>query len=245
MERLCQVLIALALVVPALAAPGPVHTIHHPRPHPPSHVTKDPSYTEFVTFTSSKSIPMTTASSVVAPVISPPTELRKRDDDDDDDKCTPGDRKCHASLEEVLFCNDNHEWVSYAQCSDDTICHRLEMICVSLPSTEPVAYATASPTLSLQDKPADSNGDDDYAYGHLETRGGCKEGDRRCSEQFNRVDRCNSNQEWVSYHDCRKSELCDQIILECLPSEDPSGVGQLCGIGAPSITSSSIKTHSV
>ncbi|KAI0968166.1 hypothetical protein F4678DRAFT_204606 [Xylaria arbuscula] len=242
MERLGRTLIALTLVVPALAAPGPVHTIHHPHPHAPSHVTKDPSYTEFTTFTLSTSIPMSTASSIVAPVISPPTELRKRDDDD---KCTPGDRKCHASLEEILFCNDNHDWVSYAQCSNDTICHRLEMICVSLPSTEPVfAYATASPTLGPQDSLADSDGDDDYAYGRLGTREVCKEGDRRCSQQFNRVDRCNSDQEWVSYHDCRKSELCDQIILECLPSEDPSGVGQLCGIGAPSSTPSSMKTQS-
>ncbi|KAI8955431.1 hypothetical protein F4801DRAFT_529283 [Xylaria longipes] len=45
----------------------------------------------------------------------------------------------------------------------------------------------------------------------------CKEGDRRCSRSFNRVDRCNSSREWVTYHDCLKAELCDGNVLECLP----------------------------
>ncbi|KAJ8111817.1 hypothetical protein ONZ43_g5532 [Nemania bipapillata] len=48
----------------------------------------------------------------------------------------------------------------------------------------------------------------------------CKEGDRRCSAMFNRVDRCNSNHDWVTYHDCRRSELCDETILECLPKTE-------------------------
>jgi len=74
------------------------------------------------------------------------------------------------------------------------------MICV--PEFTPTIVAEAQPTEFLKIA-ADSDK--------------CKEGDRRCNGSFNRVDRCNEDHEWVTYHDCRKSETCNDEVLECLP----------------------------
>jgi hypothetical protein len=117
-----------------------------------------------------------------------------------DDKCTPGDRACHASLDKVLFCNHNKEWVTYSECDQGTFCHRLCMTCVT--EITPTISAQAQPT-EFREVDVDSDK--------------CKEGDRRCNGSFNRVDRCNEDQEWVTYHDCRKSETCNDRVLECLP----------------------------
>ncbi|KAI1109307.1 hypothetical protein F5Y14DRAFT_432925 [Nemania sp. NC0429] len=117
-----------------------------------------------------------------------------------DKACTPGDRKCHASLSYVLFCNDSNQWVTYAGCQDGTFCHRLHMICVN-EVQDPATVFAAAPALDVKATAPET----------------CKEGDRRCSLLFNRVDRCNDGHDWVTYHNCRKSELCDDTTLECLP----------------------------
>ncbi|KAI0395523.1 hypothetical protein F5Y17DRAFT_423319 [Xylariaceae sp. FL0594] len=117
-----------------------------------------------------------------------------------DEGCTHGDRACHHSLESVLFCNHDEDWVHYTDCNPGTFCHRLFMICV--PEFIPPIGSTDRPTINV--KPAEDADE-------------CQEGDRRCSEFFNRVDRCNEDHEWVTYHDCRKSEVCHDDVLECWP----------------------------
>ncbi|KAI1159594.1 hypothetical protein F5B18DRAFT_579183 [Nemania serpens] len=117
-----------------------------------------------------------------------------------DSRCTPGDRQCHASLDYILFCNDNNQWLSYSGCQDGTFCHRLHMICVP-EVRDPTAVSTPAHIRRVRDTDPPQ----------------CQEGDRRCSLLFNRVDRCNDDHDWVTYHNCRKSELCDEGTLECLP----------------------------
>ncbi|KAI1190809.1 hypothetical protein F5B17DRAFT_385133 [Nemania serpens] len=131
-----------------------------------------------------------------------------------DSECTPGDRKCHASLDYVLFCNDDNKWLEYSQCQDGTFCHRLHMICVH-EVLDSAAVFTPAPTLALTSP----------IHGVRDAQ--CKEGDRRCSLLFNRVDRCNSDDDWVTYHNCRKSELCDESTLECLPRISYGGNGSM------------------
>ncbi|KAH8158418.1 hypothetical protein CIB48_g9829 [Xylaria polymorpha] len=213
MERLCQAMMALALVVPALAVPRLVPTSLHKQPvdqqpldnglrshhRPHKTITRVPEQIMD---------PYPTSSKEAITIISSPTELVKRDSDKkpDTNPCTPGDRYCHSSLYNILFCNEDQQWVKYSDCPKGTFCHRLNMVCVSEvlpPAFEPDLY--------------DQRGNDDP------TSHQCKEGDRRCSTSFNRVDRCNSNHEWVTYHDCRMSELCNGYLLECLPIDDDPG----------------------
>ncbi|KAI3333883.1 hypothetical protein F4824DRAFT_470093 [Ustulina deusta] len=202
MERLGRALIALALVAPALSAPGPVptrfwhqHTSKAPKPWEGAYNTT------IALAISHPAPPLLPPSPATATTLSPPTELRKRKGDNRNG-CTPGDRACYHTLDEVVFCNEDHDWVPYATCEDGTFCHRLHVICV--PEILTSALTSAAPTLALGHR------DDD-------DRKECKEGDRRCDRNFNRVDRCNAGHEWVTYHDCRKSELCNEDVLECLP----------------------------
>ncbi|KAI1816561.1 hypothetical protein GGS20DRAFT_537391 [Poronia punctata] len=131
---------------------------------------------------------------------------QKRDHHDD---CSPGDRACHADLDKVIFCNDHEKWVTYTECGSGAFCHRLFMICVP-EIFPPFAQQPGQPEFS---RPiTDTNK--------------CKEGDRRCSSSFNRVDRCNGDNEWVTYHDCRKSESCNNEMCECWPL-GPSAVPPL------------------
>ncbi|KAJ2977387.1 hypothetical protein NUW58_g7826 [Xylaria curta] len=135
-------------------------------------------------------------------MMSSPMELVKRGSNKQkpcDNPCTPGDRYCHASLDNVLVCNDDSQWVKYAECPAGTFCHRLFMVCVK------------------EVNPKENKSRPHGVQYSAESSNQCREGDRRCSTSFNRVDRCNSKQDWVSYHDCRKSELCNKDILECLP----------------------------
>ncbi|KAI0869995.1 hypothetical protein GGS24DRAFT_505205 [Hypoxylon argillaceum] len=228
MERLSQILIALALVAPALAAPGPVPPSLYQQP-----MNLKRAVPEMQVTPSLDVHPAAPASNPVMPPASSassPLELRK--DRPSENYCTPGDRYCHASLDEVLFCNDSRQWVRYALCQAGTFCHRLHMVCVSeiyafsdadkATFTSPSASPSPSPSNSTSNStststsastphphtPRDEEDDDPHR---------CKEGDRRCDTMFNRVDRCNSLHDWVTYHDCRKSETCDDVILECLP----------------------------
>ncbi|KAI0459225.1 hypothetical protein F5B21DRAFT_527025 [Xylaria acuta] len=221
MERLCQVLMTLALVVPVLAAPGLMPTTVPQQPvnqqpmnkawvplkrhHPYNgHSTERPP----AGVSQSTSMDPSPLSSSEATTMSSPTELLKRKSDKKpDNQCTPGDRYCHASLQQVLFCNDDGQWVTYSECPQGTMCHRLHMICVPEKTSD-----NLGPYLHSQ------RADDDDPHQ-------CKEGDRRCSETFNRVDRCNRNHEWVTYHDCRMAELCDGKLLECIPITDSEGSG--------------------
>ncbi|KAI0864001.1 hypothetical protein F4860DRAFT_466683 [Xylaria cubensis] len=212
MNRLCQTLMALTLVVPALAVPGLMPAAlqqqpmdmasgllerFHRKPHKSHKSTGTVSQTAMMN-------PSPMSTDEVTTMTSPPTELLKRKSGDKPDSipCTPGDRFCHASLGYVLFCNDDRKWVTYTQCSQGTICHRLDMICV--PENKPSTFSALC----------------HHSPQHVDKGGSsheCKEGDRRCSTTFNRVDRCNSSREWVTYHDCHQSELCDGNLLECLP----------------------------
>ncbi|KAI0429094.1 hypothetical protein F5Y09DRAFT_311222 [Xylaria sp. FL1042] len=225
MDSLGRALMALVLVVPTLAAPAPGPVMTWLSHQDPSKVTKQSGYT--VTIVGEGASYSTTIPPGLLPpsppfpllpspgatdVTTPTTELRKKSND----KCTPGDRVCHANLGEVLFCNENNDWVSYAQCEAGTFCHRLHMICVpevippDVLDPEALASANSSQTLHLQS--SKGNKDDNK----------CKEGDRRCDPSFHRVDRCNSEQTWVTYHDCRISERCDEDMFECFPREEPA-----------------------
>ncbi|KAI1121278.1 hypothetical protein F5Y10DRAFT_288698 [Nemania abortiva] len=210
MERLVQALLALALVVPALAAPGPMFTALSQKP---LDLNLNMNNT-----TGSPSDMLGTRSINVNPPVpadaTSPLELRKKKKEKpkpSDNNCTPGDRYCHASLEEVLFCNDYQQWVQYARCQAGTFCHRLHLVCVNevfpsppttMDTTTIATTGTAATTIASRTAGEPNR---------------CKEGDRRCGATFNRVERCNSSHDWVTYHDCRKSELCDGGILECLP----------------------------
>ncbi|KAI1195719.1 hypothetical protein F5X97DRAFT_231175 [Nemania serpens] len=136
-----------------------------------------------------------------------PKSIMKSKPSPSDSRCTAGDRKCHASLDYILFCNDDNQWLSYSGCQDGTFCHRLHMICVA-EVVDPTAVSIAAPTSAF---PSHTHGVRDTSPQQ------CKEGDRRCSLLFNRVDRCNNDYDWVTYHNCRKSEMCDESTLECLP----------------------------
>ncbi|KAI0483651.1 hypothetical protein F4859DRAFT_407651 [Xylaria cf. heliscus] len=204
MQRLCQAVMALALVVPALAVPGFMPTTFQQQPmdKAPGMMRGDhphmPHQTPAVVFQSPGD---------ATTIMSPPTELfkRKSDKKPDSNPCTPGDRYCHASLEHILFCNDDQQWATYSQCPKGTFCHRLTMVCVR------------------EVFPDDPDRHSQHAYDDDPHQ--CKEGDRRCSKTFNRVDRCNGSHEWVTYHDCRKSELCDGNVLECIPNVDTNANG--------------------
>ncbi|KAI1737405.1 hypothetical protein F4680DRAFT_468184 [Xylaria scruposa] len=216
MERLCQALMTLTLVVPALAVPGlmPIALQQQPMNQQPIDMAIDPlkhhrrpqRTTSTVVSQSATMSPSPMSTEEVTTATFSPTELLKRKSKPKPENipCTPGDRYCHASLSNVLFCTDDRQWVTYAQCSQGTICHRLHMVCVT--EAEP----TDTPEPSLPSQPVD-----DTSFNQ------CKEGDRRCSGTFNRVDRCNSNREWVTYHDCHLSEECDDDLLDCLPQRIP------------------------
>ncbi|KAI0443455.1 hypothetical protein F4803DRAFT_574354 [Xylaria telfairii] len=211
MERLCQAMMALALVVPTLAVPGVIPTSLQQQPmdqQPLDNGLRSHHHHKTLTHVTQMTIgPSPTSSSEAITIMSSPTELVERGGDKKPDlnPCTPGDRFCHSSLFNILFCNEDQQWTKYAECPKGTFCHRLNMVCVAeiLPSIfEP----------DLQNQQVN----DDPSYK-------CKEGDRRCSTTFNRVDRCNGNHEWVTYHDCRKSELCNVKVSECLPIQDIDG----------------------
>ncbi|KAI1272054.1 hypothetical protein F5Y07DRAFT_412866 [Xylaria sp. FL0933] len=227
MERLCQALITLALAVPALTAPAPGPVLAWFSHQVPSQVTEQSGYTTTIvgkrgpypTLISPSVVPhpslsLSLSSSVTTNEPTPTTELRKRDEH----KCTTGDRMCHADLSQILYCNEDNDFVSYAECATGMFCHRLHMICVMevLP-TSVLGSTNSSHTLHTQNTVDDA--DDNK----------CTEGDRRCNPSFNHVDRCNSEQTWVTYHDCRKSETCDENLLECLPREEPSSSSALPG----------------
>ncbi|KAI1758078.1 hypothetical protein F4782DRAFT_524774 [Xylaria castorea] len=207
MERLCQALMTLALVAPALAVPGLLPTTLQQQPvnQQPMDKARDPlkhhhPYNSHHSPETPVVVPQSTDE--VTTMTFSPTELLKRKSNAKPDNvpCTPGDRYCHANLDYILFCNDDRQWVTYSECPKGAICHRLNMTCV----TEYKPSTFLGPYLHSQ------HVNDDGPHQ-------CKEGDRRCSQTFNRVDRCNSSHEWVTYHDCHQSELCDGSVLECLP----------------------------
>ncbi|TGJ88585.1 hypothetical protein E0Z10_g223 [Xylaria hypoxylon] len=216
MERLGHALVALALVIPALAAPGPMLTRLSQQPM--GNLAEPLESTSTTTTTYDLFDPTLTLSTnppATAIVISSPVDLRKKrhinkhnpidNHKSSDNGCTPGDRACYHTLDSVLFCNEDRQWVNYAQCQSGTFCHRLHMVCVA----EVLDPASQSHAHELRGDNSD----------HPK----CKEGDRRCNTNFNRVDRCNGESDWVTYHDCRTSEFCEEGILECLPkiSSDP------------------------
>ncbi|KAI0553115.1 hypothetical protein F4679DRAFT_531930 [Xylaria curta] len=210
--ELCQVLMTLTLVAPTLAVPGlmPVALQQQPMNQQPMDMAmgplkrhRRPHHTTVTVVSQSATMsPSPMSTDEVTTMTFSPTELLKRKSKPkpDNNPCTPGDRSCHSSLDYILFCTDDRQWVTYTQCSQGKICHRLYMVCV--PEEEPTA--TLEPSLPSQH--VDGNGSSK-----------CKEGDRRCSNTFNRVDRCNNNREWVTYHDCHQSELCDGTLMDCLP----------------------------
>ncbi|KAI8631078.1 hypothetical protein F5Y19DRAFT_424972 [Xylariaceae sp. FL1651] len=132
------------------------------------------------------------------PVVSSRSELSRRrkhkKPKPSQDTCTPGDRRCHYTLDHILMCDDNRQWVTYSPCKTGTFCHRLYMICVNKPIPEEWKQVIST------DEPVR-----------------CKGGDRRCDPSFNRVDRCNDDGEWVTYHDCLMAESCNESVLECIP----------------------------
>ncbi|KAI1823825.1 hypothetical protein F4861DRAFT_508869 [Xylaria intraflava] len=221
MERICQVLLALALVAPALTAPGPVPgDIYQQvmgggadKSSKSSKVSKPPKTSKDTHAASIDPLPVPWPAPTVDPptpaseagMNSSPVELFKRKNKDEKNDptvvlCTPGDRFCHASLSEILVCNDYQQWVTYSECGQGTFCHRLHMVCV--PEVTNSSEAISQPMYWPDDDNATNT---------------CKPGDRRCSDSFNRVDRCNEQNDWVTYHDCRKAEYCDATLLECLP----------------------------
>ncbi|KAI0408425.1 hypothetical protein F4802DRAFT_618586 [Xylaria palmicola] len=218
MARVRRALLALAITMaPVLAAPGPVFAALHQQPLQGAagslHGLRVPP---------AVNPPPPAPPGVVVPGTRP-AELSERKSGKHRpsiNMCTPGDRFCHASLQSVLVCNDDSQWVTYADCADCTFCHRLHLICVPeiFPPNLGLNY-----TGLLREEDGDGDGDDDGGNDNGGSHDGdvsgsrCKEGDRRCSPKFNRVDRCNSDAEWVDYHDCRKSETCDEGVLECLP----------------------------
>ncbi|KAI0103022.1 hypothetical protein GGR51DRAFT_562005 [Nemania sp. FL0031] len=206
MERLVQALLALALVASTLAAPGPTFAVLAQQPLDVGLNTNNARISLSDT-QNTHSTALLSRAPADEELASFPLELRKHKHREkgkphpSDNLCTPGDRYCHASLEEILFCNDSQQWVRYSQCQAGTFCHRLHLVCVS----EIYANSLATPIGTYTPQP------------YTDAPNQCKEGDRRCSSMFNRVDRCTSNREWVTYHDCRRSEFCDDVILECLP----------------------------
>ncbi|KAI1429772.1 hypothetical protein F5Y12DRAFT_795304 [Xylaria sp. FL1777] len=232
MERLARALITAALVVPAVAIPGPVHTTpDHQHASKVARQFRPPTFTTTIrgnvtTYTTTitsfiPSLPPTPSKVSSAPVttISPPSELRKKSSASfslDDNRCTtPGDRECHGELGGVLFCNEDHKWVSYAQCAEGAVCHRLYMVCIPEVIPTLTGHSTLAPTPTSHPFGLQDNNEEK-----------CKEGDRRCDKYFNRVDRCNADQDWVTYHDCRRSEFCHDIILDCLPLQQVNFVFQ-------------------
>ncbi|KAI1437129.1 hypothetical protein GGR50DRAFT_143151 [Xylaria sp. CBS 124048] len=214
MIRVCLTLLVLALVAPALTAPGP-EPVDIYQQLAGSKTTKTSKKTK--TSKTTKSSKSTKAAGDEASVISTlqvelPTTVPVNQGVDfleaasnggihqlTSTDCTPGDRICHFSLDEVLVCDDFQKWVTYSECAGDTFCHRLHMICVP----EVIGHESISNALDSQD-----------------IRDGpkmCKPGDRRCSKKFNRVDRCNEQKDWVTYHDCRRAEFCDKQLFECMP----------------------------
>ncbi|GAW13879.1 hypothetical protein ANO14919_032700 [Xylariales sp. No.14919] len=212
MKRCNPALAALVLVIPALAAPGPILTsLTQPLTGEPWELTTVAAaiHDKFQPTISLPPIPTLPAVATKTPSPTDPVKRNKKNNKHkpDNNWCTPGDRACHASLDEVLFCNDNRQWVRYSQCQRGTFCHRLFMVCVR------EIYAPDPKPRALEPRQDDGG------------RHQCKEGDRRCNANFNRVDRCNDQHDWVTYHDCRKSECCDEKIQECLPitSSDQPG----------------------
>ncbi|KAI0201566.1 hypothetical protein F4808DRAFT_424338 [Astrocystis sublimbata] len=149
-------------------------------------------------------------------MLSSPLDLSERVLDTHSYDCYPGDRQCHASLSYISFCNDDHHWIKYSDCPEGWFCHRLNLDCVP---EVPVSIESIS-----------------LPQGVKANAGKCKYGDRRCSTQFNRVDLCNRDKEWVTYHDCRLSERCDGTLLECTP---------LVGVPAPPSPSSFMDSDDV
>ncbi|KAI0540262.1 hypothetical protein GGR58DRAFT_155829 [Xylaria digitata] len=226
MGRLSHALIAFVVVVPALAAPGPMLAGRSQKPMGNPMEMPESITTTAITGTYDKFAPTLTLPSPPATATTS-IDLRKKMAEYNgvhrpgSNGCTPGDRACHASLDEILFCNDDHQWASYGSCQAGTFCHRLDMVCVPIVTDPPPKSphkATSTPT--PQSHGHGPRGDDNQ----------CKEGDRRCNVDFNRVDRCNSGNDWVTYHDCRKAEFCDDRILECLPYVLPDPKNAIPGV---------------
>ncbi|KAI2633473.1 hypothetical protein GGS21DRAFT_137409 [Xylaria nigripes] len=142
-------------------------------------------------------LPIPTEQAVLAP---PATELKKREPEGENHNpaavnCNPGDRICGPTLNDIQVCNDEQQWLVYKTCDEDSICHRLNAVCVRVMGSA----GSVSPV---------SNG---------EGSDQCNPGDRRCSSVSNRVERCTDEKHWITYHDCHDVEKCDNELLECLP----------------------------
>ncbi|KAI1175930.1 hypothetical protein F4777DRAFT_578540 [Nemania sp. FL0916] len=259
MECLVQALLILSLLSPAICAPGPMLGIHDQHS---TLKTLVPSGEIEVTPMDPHS-PMTAYSPrSAAEAEAQPLELRKiQPSRPIEHRCTSGDRACHASLEYIIFCNGNQDWVKYAECQQGTFCHRLHMVCVpevtgpamaTAPTPSPTPTRTPAPSPSEPDGDSDGDSDSDDAYASLarRLRGAaardfsyqCKEGDRKCDMAFNRVDRCNERHDWVTYHDCRKSELCDEEVLDCLPRISFGGKSPAARTPAPYMPNDTVTT---
>ncbi|GAP88398.1 hypothetical protein SAMD00023353_2900730 [Rosellinia necatrix] len=198
MECIVQALVALTIMAPVLAAPGFFPDPLHQQPMAKAEDSLGGTRTSFIDL-SSPIRRVSPYSPAEAAILSSSLELRKHKKSPSPNPCTSGDRYCHGSLDQVLFCNEDRQWVKYSECPAGTFCHRLHLVCV--PEPPPAAFVPRVPS------------ERDVDAGPAQ----CKEGDRRCSVSFNRVDRCNRSHDWVTYHDCRKSEVCDDAIFECLP----------------------------
>ncbi|KAF2962779.1 hypothetical protein GQX73_g10795 [Xylaria multiplex] len=226
MDRLVHALVALAI-----PGPGPIPRGSFPGSFPgsfqepmgepiilPGSITTTATTGTYDKFVPALTIPTPPATATAA--IEPDKRTVENNDKHrpNSNECTPGDRACLWSLDEILFCNDDHQWVSYSSCQAGTFCHRLHMVCVPIVTDPPPkSVHKETRTQSLGNGP---RGDASQ----------CKEGDRRCNADFNRVDRCNSGSDWVTYHDCRKAEFCDDRIFECLPYTLPDPTSAIPGI---------------